>query len=148
MFGRHAHTDSLNGGTAHAWGRPRAERARQRNQQRADAELISDVRWQWRNACSSTALAPMIYTPSGATRAVPVIAQVDLGPPVTLTVKVRTGQAVADFVAAAPAIAAAMDVAALDVIPLAAGWVRIVLVDRPAVSMPNSSSGEAWRFGA
>ena len=151
MFGRHKHTESLNGGTAHAWSWPGAERARQRDLERADAELVSEVRWQWRNACANTSLAPMIYTPSGATRAVPVIAQVDLGPPIALTVKVRPGQAVADFAAAAPVLAAAMNVLALEVTPLAPHWVRILLIDTPAMGGPDGPSGpagEAWRFGA
>ena len=34
---------------------------------------IGELRWLWRSACSGTPLAPMIYTPSGASRAVPVM---------------------------------------------------------------------------
>ena len=120
--------------------------ARQRERERTDAELIGELRWQWRNACASTALSPMIYTPSGATRAVPVIAHVELGPPVAFTVKVRPGQTAHDFVAAAPTIAPAMGAAALQVIPLAPQWVRIVLV--PASHGPAEPPGQAWRFGA
>ena len=149
MFGRQPH-ESLNGGTTHAWGWPRFERTRQRNRERADAELISEVRWQWRSACANTSLAPMIYTPAGATRAVPVIPHLDLRPPVAVTVKVRPGQSIADFVRAAPTIADAMDVMELAVTPLAPHWVRIVLVDRPAVRMPDTPpqpSAEAWRYG-
>ena len=136
VFGRHKQRDSLNGGTAHAWSWPGSGRARQRDLERVDAELASEIRWQWRNACANTTLAPMIYTPSGATRAVPVIGRVDLGPPVTLAVKVRPGQSIADFVKAAPAIADAMDVMALDVTRLAPHWVRVVLVDPQAVRVP------------
>jgi hypothetical protein len=136
VFGRRKQTDSLNGGTAHAWSWPGSGRARQRDIERVDVELASEIRWQWRNACANTALAPMIYTPTGATRAVPVIADVHLVPPVTLIVKVRPGQSIADFVKAAPAIADAMDVMALDVAQLAPHWVRVVLVDRPSVRVP------------
>jgi hypothetical protein len=73
-------------------------------------------------------LAHMIYTPSGATRAVPMIDHVDLGPPVTFTVRMRPGQTIADFVAAAPSIAPAFGVRVLEVTPLVQQWVRIVLV--------------------
>lgn len=117
------------------------QHARHRDRERADAERAGDLRWLWRNACASTALSPMIYTPSGATRAVPVIANVELGPPVALTVKMRPGQTAGDFVDAAPAIASAMGVAALQVVPLAPQWVQIVLA-------PAEPHGEAWRFGA
>ena len=145
MFGRHTQTDSLNGGISHTWTWPRSERARQRDRERADAEMVSEVHWQWRSACATTPLAPIIYTPSGATRAVPVIVHVDLGPPIALIVKVRPGQAVADFTAAAPTIAAALDVAELEVTRVGLRWVRIVLVGR---AEPDGPVGEAWRFGA
>ena len=146
MFGRHKQTDSLNRGASHTWTWPLSERARQRDRERTDAQIESEVRWQWLSACANTTLAPMIYTPSGATRAVPVIADVDLGPPVALTVKVRPGQSVGDFVKAASAIAEAMGVMALEVTSLAPRWVRVVLVDRPAVRVPVDpvSTGEAW----
>jgi len=107
--------------------------------------MVSEVHWQWRSACATTPLAPIIYTPSGATRAVPVIVHVDLGPPIALIVKVRPGQAVADFTAAAPTIAAALDVAELEVTRVGLHWVRIVLVGR---AEPDGPVGEAWRFGA
>jgi hypothetical protein len=140
MFGRQKQTESLNGGTVHAWSWPRSDRARRREQERADAEQISEVRWLWRSACAGTPLAPMVYTPSGPSRAVPLVDHVDLGPPITLTVKVRPGQTIADFLAAAPAIAPAMGVAELRVIPFVQQWVRVVLVPAPTVSMPSGPS--------
>jgi len=127
--------DSLNGGTAHA--RPRSERASRRERERADAELINEVRWMWRSACAGTPLAPMVYTPSGPSRAVPLIDHVDLGPPITLTVKVRPGQTIADFIAAAPSIAPSMGMAELRVSPFVQQWVHIVLV-------PPSPVGAGW----
>jgi hypothetical protein len=145
MFGRHDQTDSLNGGTTRAWGWPRSERARRREQERADAELIGELRWLWRSACSGTALAPIVYTPSGPTRAVPLIGHVDLGPPVTLIVKIRPGQTLADFVAAAPSIAPAMNVAALEVTPMVPHWVRVVLLPE---DRPREMPAEALPFGA
>jgi hypothetical protein len=138
VFGNHKQTGVTNG-TAHTWSWPRSERARRRDRQRADAELMSELRWQWRSACSGTALAQMVYTPSGASRAVPLIGHVDLGPPVSFTVKIRPGQTLADFVAAAPSIAPAMNVAALQVSPLVPHWLRIVLLPQP-VRLPNTSS--------
>lgn len=112
---------------------------------------MGDLRWRWRNACSATPLAPMIYTPSGVTRAVPIIDHIDLGPPVTLTVRMRLGQTINDFVDAAPRIAPAMNVTAIRVTPIAQQWVRVVLLPAPLVAMPDRSSDsdrEPVRFGA
>lgn len=98
-------------------------RARER-----DAEFLSELRWQWRSGCSATLLSQLVYTPSGAARSVPLIGQIDLGPPVTFTVRMRAGQTLDDYTAAAPVIASAMDVAALRIVPLAPHWIRVVLV--------------------
>jgi hypothetical protein len=152
MFGRQRHTGYTDDRTAHAWGWPRSERARQRDRARADSHLISELKWQWRSACQGTPLAPMVYTPSGPTRAVPVIGHVDLGPPVTFTVRIRPGQTIADFVASAPAIAPAFGVAELEVSPLVPQWVKIVLVPHHArVAVPDTLAEldlEALRPGA
>ena len=140
MVRRHNHTVSAKGGTVAArvlgsW----AERTRQREQAEADAELIRDLRWQWRSVCAATSLSQMIYTPSGPSRAVPLIEHVDLGPPISLTVKMRPGQRLADFADAAPAIAPALNATALKVMPLAAPWVRVVLLQAPLVALPTRS---------
>ena len=120
-------TESLSSGMEH--GRSvRSERARRRERERADAETVREMRWLWRSACVGTALAPMIYTPSGASRAVPLVDHVDLGPPITLTVRIRPGQRVDDFVAAAPLIAPAMGMAEVQVTPFRHQWVRIALI--------------------
>ena len=151
MFGRRKQPDSRNDATVPAQGWPPSERARRRAREWADAELVGEIRWQWRNACSSTPLAPIVYTPSGTTRAVPVIGHVDLGPPVSLTVRVRPGQTIADFIAAAPAIAPALNAESLQVIPISAHWVRIVLLPASVVALPTTSSEpdvEAFKFGA
>ena len=118
-----------------------SERARRRAQERADSRAISELRWQWRSACQGTPLAPMIYTPSGPSRAAPIIGHVNLGPPVTFTVKIRPGQTIDDFRAAAPAIAPALGMAELEITPSAPQWVKIVLVARrPRVTVPDSLS--------
>jgi hypothetical protein len=138
MFGRRDQTDFMRDGSARErW--PRSSRARRRERE-LEAERMSDLRWRWRNACSATPLAPMIYTPSGVTRAVPTIDHIDLGPPVTLTVRVRIGLTVADFVDAAPKIAPAMGATKIQVTPLGEHWVRIVLLPAPAVALPGQSS--------
>jgi hypothetical protein len=118
------------------FGRQR-DRARRRERERADAELISELRWQWRGACGNTALAQMIYTPSGATRAVPTIDHIELGPPIALTVRVRPGLSVTDFVTAAPALARALNVTEIEVHPLVSReWVRIVLLTTAHAAVP------------
>ena len=139
MFGRHKQTDAMHDDNTYSWSWPRSERARRRERERADAEQIGELRWLWRSACSGTPLAPMIYTPSGASRAVPVIGHIDLGPPVSFTVKIRPGQTINDFLAAAPTLAPAMNVAEMRVIPLTKPWLRIVLLPAPA-PRPNRSS--------
>lgn len=142
MFGRHdSQTDAVDGGTAHAWGWPRSERARRRDRERTDSRTISELRWQWRSACQGTPLAPMVYTPSGPSRAVPIVGHVDLGPPVTFNVKIRPGQTIDDFHASAPAIARAFGVAELQIAPLVEHWVKIVFVaHRPRATAPFTLS--------
>lgn len=140
MFGRHD-TDVVDDGTAHRWGWPRSERARRRERERADAEMIGEIRWQWRSACTGSSLAQIVYTPSGPTRAIPMIGDVDLGPPVVLTVRMRPGQRIDDLIAAAPSIAPALNATALQVTPLVQNWVRIVVVAAPLVTMPERRTG-------
>jgi hypothetical protein len=128
-----------------------SERARRRQRAQDDAQLMSDLRWQWRSVCAATPLSHIIYTPSGATRGVPMIEHVDLGPPISLTVKMRPGQRLADFVNAAPAIAPFLNATALEVRPLAHPWVRVVLLQAPLVSLrsgPPEPEVEAMKFGA
>jgi hypothetical protein len=142
VFGLPKFTDSLNGGTTHGLRRSRSERVSRRERERADAETIAEVKWMWRSACAGTPLAPMVYTPSGPSRAVPLIDHVDLGPPITLTVKVRPGQTIADFLAAAPSIAPSMGMAELRVSPFVQQWVHVVLIPRsPAVAGSSSGPG-------
>ena len=149
MLGHRNKTNFMRDDGARDW-RARSNRARRRDRELAE-EHMGDLRWRWRNACSATPLAPMIYTPSGVTRAVPIIDHIDLGPPVTLTVRMRLGQTINDFVDAAPRIAPAMNVTAIRVTPIAQQWVRVVLLPAPLVAMPDRSSDsdrEPVRFGA
>jgi hypothetical protein len=135
MFWRFTHSNTLNGGSS-GW----ADRARRRKRDRADAELISEIRWMWRSACAGTPLAPMVYTPSGPSRAVPLVDHVELGPPITLTVRVRPGQTIADFVNAAPSIAPSMGMAELRISPFVQQWVHVVLIPpSPAVAVAAPS---------
>jgi len=151
MFGRQKQENLSNHESSPARGWSLAERARRRDRERAEAEVISELRWQWRSACTASSLSQMIYTPSGATRSIPTIGHVDLGPPVSFTVRMRPGQTFADFTAAAPSIAPRMGVAALQAIPLSSIWVRIVLLPAPVMNLPHRWSqpgGEALRHGA
>jgi hypothetical protein len=134
MFLRPNQSDSLNGGTSHGWGWLLSDRASRRDRQRADAELINDLHWQWRSACQGTSLAQMIYTPSGPTKAIPMIGHIDLGPPVTFNVRMRPGQTIADFVNAAPLIAPTLNAAVLHVTPLVPQWLRVVLLSHPSAA--------------
>ena len=115
---------------SHSWGRRRLDRARERELAAADAEQISDLHTQWRNACTPDTLGRTIYTPSGVSIAIPLIKYVDLGPPIRFTVQMRPGQTYEQFVRTAPAIASAMNVQELQVSRHHAHWVRIVIVPR------------------
>ena len=126
MFWHFNQLNSLNGGSS-GW----SDRARRRERERAEAELIAELHWQWRSVCQGTSLAQMIYTPSGPTKAIPMIGHIDVGPPVSFTVRIRPGQTIDDFVKAAPLIAPALGAAALQVAPLVQQWVRIVLLPGP-----------------
>ena len=114
-----------------SWRQRRAERARQRDREQADAELIRDLRWRFESCCARTPLGRMIFTASGVSTSVPRVGHIDLGPPVSLFVKAGLGQTADDFIAAAPSIAAALSVAGLTVTPHAGNWVRIVLMTNP-----------------
>ena len=137
MFGHWLQTVLMNHETASGWGRRWSEWVERRDRERGDAELIHELQWQWRSACAATSLSQIIYTPSGPTRAVPMIGHVDLGPPVSFTVRVRPGQTLADFTVAAPSIAPSLGATALKVVPLVSHWVRIVLVQTPLVAVPD-----------
>jgi hypothetical protein len=107
-----------------------------RAQKRAAAEQLADLKWRWRCACEGTPLANFVYTPSGVTKAVPQITAIELGPPVALTVRVRLGQSPDDFVAAAPGIAHALGVAAIEVVEMNPSWLlRIVLRSEPLATL-------------
>jgi|SRR5689334_2251103 hypothetical protein len=131
MFGRRNPTEYMH--------HERSGRVRRRERELA-TERMSDLRWRWRNACSATPLAPMIYTPSGVTRAVPTIDHIDLGPPVRLRVRLRIGLTIADFIDAAPKIAPAMGVAAIRFTQVAEHWVEAVLLPSPGAAPPYQSS--------
>ena len=131
MFGRRNPTEYMH--------HERSCRVRRRERELA-TERMSDLRWRWRNACSATPLAPMIYTPSGVTRAVPTIDHIDLGPPVRLRVRLRIGLTIADFIDAAPKIAPAMGVAAIRFTQVAEHWVEAVLLPSPGAAPPYQSS--------
>ena len=150
MFGRQ-HDNGATGDTSPGWSWSWSDRARRRNRDRAETEMINDLRWQWRSACAGTSLAQLVYTPSGPTRAVPVIGHVDLGPPVVFPVRIRPGQTIADFVAAAPAIAPAFGVADLQITPLVPQWVKIVFVTYALEAVPDlppELHSQVWRLGA
>lgn len=150
MFAHQYQTESAGGGNGTEWWGRKPSRTQRRAQKRVDSERISELRWQWRSVCSGTSLSQMIYTPSGATRAIPMIGQVDLGPPVSFTVRIRPGQTPADFAAAASAIASVMGAAALEITPLRAEWLRIVLVPARLVAVGDrrlGPGGEELRYG-
>lgn len=148
MLGRRDHTSITSDENARGWRWPRSSRALRRERERAEAELIADVRWQWRSACGGTSLKQLIYTPSGPTVAVPRIGHIDVGPPITFTVRVRPGQTIDDFIAAAPLIAPAMNAAKLHITPVAPQWLRIVLLPASQVIRSSGRELEALTYGA
>lgn len=136
------HPDPPRRDTNRGWGRRWSERARRRDRERADAELVNELRWQWRSVCQATPLSHMIYTPSGATRAIPQMSHVDLGPPISFTVRMRPGQTQADFEAAAPSLALALNAADLRITALRVPQlIRVVLLPASVVDLPSRWSG-------
>ena len=79
----------------------------------------------------------------GPTRAAPLVDHIDLGPPITLTVRIRPGQTIDDFIAAAPAMAPVMNAKELRMTLLAQRWVQVVLVTAPLVAVPDRSAQDA-----
>lgn len=112
-----------------------------RHERERAAEQMADLRWRWRNACSATPLAPMIYTPSGVTRSVPTIEHIDLGPPVKLRLRMRIGLTIDEFHAAAPKLAPAMGVASIQFTAITGDWVQAVLVPYRGAAQGRQSSG-------
>jgi hypothetical protein len=150
MFGLHHNTDARADDAPSAWRWPRSERARKRDRQREESWRMSELRWQWRSACAGTPLAPMIYTPSGPTRAAPLVDHIDLGPPIALTVRIRPGQTIDDFIAAAPAITPVLGAKELRITPLPYSRLRVVLVTAPLAAVPDrvQQDAEMLPFGA
>ena len=142
MFRLNHNADIMDDDVPSAWRWPRSERARKRDRQREESRQMSELRWEWRSACSGTPLAPMIYTPSGPSRAAPLVDHIDLGPPIALTVRIRPGQTIDDFMAAAPAIAPVLNAKELRITPLAQRWVQVVLVTTPLVAVPDRSAAQ------
>jgi len=94
------------------------------------AEQVAALQWQWRKACEESPLKRLIYTPSGVTISIPTIESINLGPPIILKIKMRPGQTIDSLVAAAPSIAASMNVPALHVSTLIPPWALVtVLMD-------------------
>jgi hypothetical protein len=110
----------------------RQSRAWQRDRAIVDAQLVGDIKWQWRQACEYSGLARMVYSPTGPTTSIPMIGKVSLGPPTTFTVRLQPGQLASDVQAAAPRIAEAMSVFDIAVSRIATGWVRVELIPTPA----------------
>jgi hypothetical protein len=142
VFGLNHNTDVRADGAPLAWRWPRPEWARKRDRRREESLQMSELRWQWRSACSGTSLAPMIYTPSGATRAAPLVDHIDLGPPIALTVRIRPGQSIDDFIAAAPAIAPVLNAKELRITSLPHHRLRVVLVTAPLVAVPDRAAAQ------
>ena len=107
------------------------ERAVRREQEAENALHVSDLKWQWRQACELSGLGRLVFTPSGQSMAIPLIGRITLGTPISFTVQRRPGQLLADFKAAGPRIAAAMGAASIRVRPLAGEWIVIELVHGP-----------------
>ena len=73
MVGWRKHTVCANGGTVAARGLGWwAGRTQQREQAEADAELIRDLRWQWRSVCAAR-LMPLRIASSTPCSDVPTI---------------------------------------------------------------------------
>lgn len=105
--------------------------ARRRDQALDDAHERGEIAWAWREACMGSGLEQVVDLPTGPTTGVPRIGRVMLGPPTTITVRLRPGQLRGDVAAAAPRLAEVMGVPGIGVADLAPGWVVIELLTAP-----------------
>lgn len=124
----------------------RRSRAWQRDREIVDAQLVGDIKWQWRQACEYSGLARTVYSPTGPTTSIPRIGRVTLGPPTTFTVRLQPGQLASDVQAASRRIAEAMSVFDVAVTRIATGWVRVELIPVPACPT-ESGPFDAIPFG-
>ena len=113
---------------AHSWWMPAWLQRRQ--EERALERWATELGWKWSDAADIAHLTRHSTTAAKIPLTVaPQVHSVELGPPVTLLVRMLPGQIVDDFEARAHRLAAAMDVPAVHIEPYEPGWVKVVLLD-------------------
>jgi S-DNA-T family DNA segregation ATPase FtsK/SpoIIIE len=90
----------------------------------------AELGWRWNDAADIADLTRHSMTPARIPLTVaPQVHSVELGPPVTLLVRMLPGQIVDDFETRAERIAAAMDIPAVHIESYEPGWVKVILLD-------------------
>lgn len=111
-----------------SWWTPRW--LRRHREERELARWAAELDWQWRDAADIAHLARHSVTPARIPVTVaPQVHSVELGPPMTLLVRMLPGQVVDDFQAQAHRIAGAMDVPAVQIESDEPGWVKVMLLE-------------------
>ncbi|MDN5918639.1 MAG: hypothetical protein L0I76_26660 [Pseudonocardia sp.] len=95
-----------------------------------DTEARHEIRAIWREVCAGYGLTRRVL-PDDGPRAFPHIQRIDLGPPTSLTIRLRPGQLAADIAELAPRLAAAYEVADVLVSEPRRGSALVVFVEHP-----------------
>jgi hypothetical protein len=113
---------------SHSWWMPRwLQRERQ---VRVLERWAAELGWQWSEAADVADLARHTVTPAKYPVTVaPTVHSVDMGPPVTLLVRMLPGQIADDFQAQEERLATALGVSAVHIEPYDPGWIRVTLLD-------------------
>lgn len=120
-------------------------RGRRRARERAEIRFAEhEVRQLWRAAAVRGGLGEKIFSPSGATMAVPDVTAIHLGPPLRFTVHLRPAQIWEDATEAGRHMANALGVANVRFTQLAPGWIEIEApADLAAPDAPAQDAADA-----
>jgi hypothetical protein len=110
---------------------------RRRRQEREQAEATRYLGWQWQDTALGAGLVRRTESAAGIPHvSMPELVRVDVGPPVTLVVRMLPGQLIDDYRKQAHRIAEGMGVAMVRVSPGHIGWVRLGLLVRDPLTTP------------
>ena len=106
---------------------------RRRARERAEIRFAEhEVRNLWRHAAVRGGLGEKIFSPSGATVAVPDVTAIHFGPPLRFTIRLRPAQIWEDATEAGRHMANALGVTNVRFTQLAPGWIEIQAPADPA----------------
>jgi S-DNA-T family DNA segregation ATPase FtsK/SpoIIIE len=115
---------------------------RRRREERAQAEFATVLGWQWTDTVDGANLVHRTSTGAGIPHtSAPRVMSVDIGPPLTLHVRMLPGQVVDDFRAQAHRLAEGMGVAMVRMTSPHYGWLHVALLARDPLTNPMPLPG-------